>query len=855
MDIHTGNRVGIKSAIDIFRKVAKLFGQDYHLPKELRTLKGLQLDPLKKRKKKSSYSSAGKALSSKKFRSLVTLSDTESEHEENNPVTGAADEPLNVDENLNVIEESEEDEISFMASPKVSETEVVEVDTDLENVLPVPKQIRQSREKIALFAEQGVAQELLSSDGGVMGADGTPLATIGKTITTPITIGGKLRAINNLAVANETRDNLVRALIHQCERLGTLAGAASTDIWKKIIAIMTDLASENTGLARSVSEALGMSYIPGQGFCVVHTVLGFDEGLKQVCLSVQNQIGTDKLLVNSTSSSTGTDLESFDLASYAVDMCMRPISPTFSNKPWSRYSQFCVFMESKGHLNMAFALKDRRFGRLCATSAVCIHHWEDLKSFLDKEQASARNVVACLVRSVLESDVTKLLVLSNALVGIHLEEPFLHMLITMNATQEDLLNTLPHLYTELKQPDGDPLEIVTPCLPALGSAYLTAPYQEEIMDSIRSSVQETDKSLLQKYVRLSLSKCADVLERQRGPAYGIGCYSSKADPMYIRKQVPDGVSIDSIPSHNLGPEHIFGDGRQRLRQFGDQCFNVMREGITIAHNEDLAFRSHEWKTPAFQKIVKKARELSAKFEKDQKELKAEKVVGADNILEAGRKEARLLNLLKKKHNGPITSADQVDELFKVPGYIKDPKKFKIALENEVSFAKTLFRNIPAKSPLFIQRKNTIDQLANNLRILYGKNNSDKIEAGLNDLENAMKEIESKTVSQEISTAASTDANPNLILHQYIALLKDSKIMFGTVIAIQEDSEHIVVDVMKNAELDSPNLFIYPPDDASLDVVQADVLPLLPVFSLNVNFSARTNPVWELENFEAFKSMT
>ena len=64
--------------------------------------------------------------------------------------------------------------------------------------------------------------------------------------------------------------------------------------------------------------------------------------------------------------------------------------------------------------------------------------------------------------------------------------PFLHILITMNATQEDLLITLPHLYTELKQPDGDPLEIVTPCLPALSSAFLTAPYQEDIMDRFHS---------------------------------------------------------------------------------------------------------------------------------------------------------------------------------------------------------------------------------------------------------------------------------------------------------------------------------------------------------------------------------
>ena len=68
-----------------------------------------------------------------------------------------------------------------------------------------------------------------------------------------------------------------------------------------------------------------------------------------------------------------------------------------------------------------------------------------------------------------------------------------------------------------------------------------------------------------------------------------------------------------------------------------------------------------------------------------------------------------------------------------------------------------------------------------------------------------------------------------------------------------NNENIEVEVMANANLDMPNLFIYPPDDASVTVKHTDVLSLLPVFSLNVNFSARTNPVWELENLEAFKS--
>ena len=403
--------------------------------------------------------------------------------------------------------EEVETEIIFNLSETHIHVEETESSLNPEQVLPSPSQIRQSRHKLALFTEQGVALELLQSQGGVMGTDGTPLAQIGKTLTTPVTINGKLRAINNIALANETTENLVTALIYQCDRLGTLAGTDAKDIWSKIIAIVSDLASENKGLSQAVSDALGLSYVPGQGFCAVHSVLGFDEALKQVCLKVQAGIGTQKLLVNSSSASTGSDLEDFDIASYAVNALMKLISPTFSNKPWSRYSQFTDFMESKGEANLAFALKDRRFGKLCATSAVTIHHWDDLKLFLEKEQSSARNVLACMARSILESEVTRLLVLSNAMVGVHLEEPYLHMLITLNANQSDLLSTLPQLYTELKAPVGDPPRFGSPCLPALSSAFLSSPYDKAVMQSLASTIETKDQALLRKYLLLSLSKC------------------------------------------------------------------------------------------------------------------------------------------------------------------------------------------------------------------------------------------------------------------------------------------------------------------------------------------------------------
>ena len=167
----------------------------------------------------------------------------------------------------------------------------------------------------------------------------------------------------------------------------------------------------------------------------------------------------------------------------------------------------------------------------------------------------------------------------------------------------------------------------------------------------------------------------------------------------------------------------------------------MREGLTIAHNEDLAFRNHDWKTAQFNKIDKKVKESSAKFESEQKAMRVEKVVGESSQLESGRKEARILDLLKRKHGGPITSAEQVDELLEKEEYQKDRKKLKLALENEISFAKKIFKDIPAKSPLFVQRKNSVEQLANNLKLLYGRKNNDTIEAGLADLETALMIIE------------------------------------------------------------------------------------------------------------------
>ena len=107
-------------------------------------MKGLQLDPLKKRKAKACYSKAGKKFAGKKFQVQELLnSDTEEVTEEN----------LTIDKNKNdiVVEDSDEMEIFFksLADKPALVSSVREVADD---ILPCPKEIRMSRQKISLFA-------------------------------------------------------------------------------------------------------------------------------------------------------------------------------------------------------------------------------------------------------------------------------------------------------------------------------------------------------------------------------------------------------------------------------------------------------------------------------------------------------------------------------------------------------------------------------------------------------------------------------------------------------------------------------------------------------------------------------
>ena len=87
--------------------------------------------------------------------------------------------------------------------------------------------------------------------------------------------------------------------------------------------------------------------------------------------------------------------------------------------------------------NMSVSLKDERFNRLLLTCAVTLHFDDvNVASFLDKFQ-HVTNQLACIVRCFLDLEYLKVMLCIDALLGVHLVEPFL-ILTTSTAMTPNL---------------------------------------------------------------------------------------------------------------------------------------------------------------------------------------------------------------------------------------------------------------------------------------------------------------------------------------------------------------------------------------------------------------------------------
>ena len=98
------------------------------------------------------------------------------------------------------------------------------------------------------------------------------------------------------------------------------------------------------------------------------------------------------------------------------------------SKPWNREDEFSEFEEQNGHRNDAMLMKEGRFGCQCKASLKVLEMKDSLMAYLDLD-TKYQNEVAKLLCSLLPSPVVHYEWTVEVLVGYHLMEPLLRILL------------------------------------------------------------------------------------------------------------------------------------------------------------------------------------------------------------------------------------------------------------------------------------------------------------------------------------------------------------------------------------------------------------------------------------------
>ena len=122
-----------------------------------------------------------------------------------------------------------------------------------------------------------------------------------------------------------------------------------------------------------------------------------------------------------------------------------------------------------------------------------------------------RNQLAIFLRDTVHlSDMCNFLWLGGALLGIHLTEPYLFMILDMNVSHNILLKVLPELYQDLSTYPKSLAQLSEPGLPSLSNAWLdplnkdSSPYGVDVSKGILQAIDQCDKTLLDKYLKASV---------------------------------------------------------------------------------------------------------------------------------------------------------------------------------------------------------------------------------------------------------------------------------------------------------------------------------------------------------------
>ena len=389
-----------------------------------------------------------------------------------------------------------------------------------------------------------------------------------------------------------------------------------------------------------------------------------------------------------------------------------------------------------------------RFGRQCLTSLKSIDILVSVTEYLKQDQ-KVQNEVSRLLRSLLPCPVVHFEWAIEVLVGYHLMEPFLGIMLDLQPRPSHLKLCVifQNLYKQMTEPITGLCfsSVERHALPALQDGF-GREYKKEWMASFQKHLERYDANKLENALQILMKQLASTLSRQRGIQYEFGPefdeYSAKKaagilENLHLKplSEIFTEQELEDIPIDNKVGENYFGQLSEQLRRKGGSAFKAIGERLVLKSNSDLAFAEGAEDMLKDKELKSKKKEvdkIEAEWSKAQKDVIRSKLTVTDSeadILAREQGKNKLLsqcleNRKKFKYDAPVSSQNDVNKLLtKIQG-LNESDQLSI-MRREVKFKKLVFSELPPDFVLFKQYNITAKQMYQNLLALHSVDNSNQ----------------------------------------------------------------------------------------------------------------------------------
>ena len=633
----------------------------------------------------------------------------------------------------------------------------------LKRMLCKPSSLRTAHHLISTLGEQQQALEMIENQNVNLIPDGTARqGGWGKMAGAVLKIGEKHRALRLQTLGCETHSSWVETIAHMIRRLSLASGQDVSRIWQAILVLVSDMCKVNMNLAQDVALQLGCSWQPGQAFCNLHPRLMMSRSIVDIWKRHQSRIGHDKIFPSLEYCNLDATNES--LVKQVLDALMSLSSKQWAERSWNKFHEITEWMGRRGIANETGPLREIRFGELEAKALTGAYHLTHIEQFLEIH-TEIRNKLTCFLRSVFPMRELLLFYwIGAALIGIHVGEPYVNLLMVKKAKTTELIKTIPQLHKELLDPPKDFTQLEGPAIPCLGGAWIDPmdeidpPYPKTQIQFLSEYLKETERKYLELFCREVAEQIAIGLKRQKGDVFGFG--DGSQPQLNICSQVPE-EKLDSVETTSISVEQFFGEVDYKTKVSGGcQAKNKICDDLVIKHTEDLIQKQltkSNYSLKPMKNIVKEVDSLQFQFDQRQKSLMAAGLREDEAVVLSKESQVqRVVRQCKESHGGPVMSVKELENLILAK---QTEKELASALNLEIRYRKfTCLLKVATNNELFKQQGIDNKLRITHLKQLLTDDTRPKCHASLQDVESLYDQALTPTQVLEVSPEEGIDSD-------------------------------------------------------------------------------------------------